>query len=220
MIPATGFPSDKNLNNMGTKDKRIDAYIQRSADFAQPILIHLRMLVHKACPEVTETMKWSFPHFDYQGIMCSMASFKQHCAFGFWKAKLMEDYDELLSVGNKAAMGHFGQLKSMKDLPSDKILLQYIKEAVRLNKEGVKVERKPVSNVKKALTIPSYFKKALSGNSAAQATFDGFSYSNKKDYLEWITEAKTEATRMKRMTTAIEWLSDGKIRNWKYLQGP
>ena len=128
----------------------------------------------------------------------------------------MEDYDKQLSKGNETAMGDFGQLKSLKDLPSDKILLQYIREAARLNKEGVKLVRKPLSTARKILTIPADFKKALSQNPLARTTFKGFSYTNKKDYLDWITEAKTDATRQKRLTTSIEWLSEGKIRNWKY----
>ncbi|MEJ0056566.1 MAG: YdeI/OmpD-associated family protein [Bacteroidota bacterium] len=202
---------------MPTKDKRIDTYINRSADFAKPILHHLRELVHQVCPEVEETMKWSFPHFDYHGILCSMAAFKQHCSFGFWKAKLMEDYDALLSVGNKTAMGHFGQLKSLKDLPNDKILVKYIKEAMRLNEEDVKIIRKPAPREKKILLIPADLKKALAKNTAACKTFDGFNYSNKKEYIEWITEAKTDATREKRLNTAIEWMAAGKIRLWKYV---
>ena len=124
-------------------DPRIDEYISRSAEFAKPILSHLRSVVHKACPGVTETMKWSFPHFDYAGsILCSMASFKQHCTFGFWLGSLMPDPDKILSaVGEKTAMGHFGQIKSMKDLPSDKVLIKYIKEAMALNEKGIKIKK-------------------------------------------------------------------------------
>ena len=201
---------------MPKKDKRIDIYINNSADFAKPILNHLRETVHKACPEVEETMKWSFPHFNYYGILCSMASFKQHCSFGFWKASLMEDYDKLLAVGNKTAMGHFGKLKRPQDLPNDKILIRYIKEAMRLNKDDVKVIRKPTSTGKPLVTVPPDLKKALTQNAAARKTFESFSYSNKKEYVEWITEAKTNATREKRLSTAIEWMGEGKIRNWKY----
>lgn len=198
------------------KDKRIDAYIAASADFAKPILTHLRVLVHKACPEVTETIKWGFPHFDYHGIMCSMAAFKQHAAFGFWKAKLMENYEVVLNPKGETAMGHFGQIKSLKDLPADKVLLQYIKEAARLNEDGVKVERRKVPTVKKSLTVPTDFKKALAKNKKASTVFDAFSYSHKKDYLDWIAEAKTDETRSKRIATTVEWLAEGKSRNWKY----
>ncbi len=121
------------------KDKRIDSYIIKSQDFAKPVLSHLRELVHQACPDVTETMKWSFPHFDYMGIMCSMASFRQHCAFSFWKASLMSDTRLLQMAKSEAAMGHLGKIKSLKDLPSDKILLTYIREAMLLNESGVKL---------------------------------------------------------------------------------
>jgi len=201
---------------MVTKDKRIDAYISKSADFAKPILIHLRKLVHQGCPDVTETMKWSFPHFDYKGMMCAMSAFKQHCAFGFWKAKLMDDYDKTLYPNGENAMGHFGQVKSLKDLPSDKVLLKYIKEAVRLNDDGVKIKRKPLSKIKKPLVVPPDMKKALNADKQARQNFEGFSYSQKKDYIEWITEAKADDTRQRRLTTAIEWIGDGKSRNWKY----
>jgi uncharacterized protein YdeI (YjbR/CyaY-like superfamily) len=198
------------------KDKRIDAYIGASANFAKPILTHLRALVHKACPDVTETIKWGFPHFDYQGIMCSMAGFRQHCAFTFWKAKLMEDYDKVLNPAHATAMGHFGQIRSLKDLPSDKTMIQYIREAARLNESGAKLDRRPTAKVKKPLTVPADFKKALSKNRKALAAFEAFSYSHKKEYLEWITEAKTDSTRSKRIATTVEWLAEGKGLNWKY----
>jgi len=202
---------------MGTKDKRIDTYISRSEDFAKPILTHIRQLVHKGCPEVEETIKWGFPHFDYKGMMCAVASFKHHCSFGFWKAKLMDDYDKKFSIGNKTAMGHFGKISSLKDLPSDKTMIHYIKEAVRLNDADVRiVKKRPIE--KQTLTIPADLKKALTGNKKAKTTFEEFSYSNKKDYVEWITEAKTEATRLKRLETTLEWLAEGKIRNWKYVR--
>ncbi len=198
------------------KDKRVDAYIAASAGFAKPILSHLRGLVHQACPDVQETIKWGFPHFDYKGIMCSMASFNQHAAFSFWKASLMEDFDKVLHPRGETAMGHFGQIKSLPDLPSDKTMIQYIKEAARLNEAGVKVVRHRAPVVKKTLTVPADFKKALARNKKALTTFEGFSYSHKKEYLEWITEAKTDATRSRRIATTIGWLAEGKGRNWKY----
>ncbi len=200
---------------MGTRDKRVDTYIGRSADFARPILSHLRELVHQACPAAQETIKWGFPHFEYKGLLCSMASFKKHCAFGFWKAKLMADYDRILFPVGETAMGHFGRIKSLKDLPADAKIRKYIKEACRLNESGVKPER-PKPTPKKALSVPPYFRKALSKNPVAQANFKGFSYTHQKDYLEWVTEAKTETTRAKRTATSIQWLAEGKGRNWKY----
>lgn len=202
---------------MGKRDKRIDAYILKSADFAMPILNHLRELVHVACPEVEETMKWSFPHFDYKGeMMCSMASFKQHCAFGFWKASLMKDKSLMENAKGETAMGHLGRITSLKDLPSDKKLIAYIKEAMKLNDEGVKVEKKSVE--KKEIEVPAYFIKALKTNKAAQKTFDSFSYSAKKEYVQWIVEAKTEETREKRIEQTLEWMAEGKQRNWKYMK--
>ena len=200
------------------KDKRIDAYIARSADFAKPILTHIRELVHKACPDVEETMKWSFPHFDYKGIMCAMAAFKVHCSFGFWKASLMSDKRLLEMAKSEAAMGHIGKIKTLNDLPSDKIMIQYIKEAARLNEAGVKVVRKPRPTVKKKLVVPADLKKALGKDMKADEVFDQFSYSQKKEYIDWIAEAKTADTRLKRLSTAIEWIGEGKIRNWKYVR--
>lgn len=202
---------------MNPREKRIDAYISGSAEFAKPVLQHLRELVHRACPDVQETIKWGFPNFEYHGILCSMASFKQHCSFGFWKASLMEDYEKRISPIGKTAMGNFGKITSLKDLPPDRLLLKYIKEACRLNKSGAKV-LKPKVVERKALVVPPDFKKALAKNKLAKSTFDGFSYSNKKDYVEWITEAKAAETRAKRMETTIIWLSEGKIRNWKYVR--
>lgn len=202
---------------MNNKDKRIDDYISKSADFAKPVLEHLRELIHKACPEVQETMKWSFPHFDYQNeMMCSMAAFKHHCAFGFWKASIMKDPEKILTLKERDAMGHLGQIRSLQDLPSDKILIRYIKEAVKLNKEGVKLPSKVKSSESKTIEVPDYFKNILRKNKKAEKTFEEFSYSHKKEYVQWITEAKTEETREKRINTAIEWLSEGKKRNWKY----
>lgn len=200
---------------MGKKDKRVDAYIAKSADFAKPILKHLRELVHKACPEVEETIKWSFASFDYKGMLCSMAAFKQHCTFGFWKVSLLKDPKKYLTVEN--AMGHLGKITSLKDLPSDKILIDFIKQAIKLNNEGIKLPSKPRSTVKKELKVPDYFQKMLSKNKKALQIFENFSYSHKKEYIEWITEAKTEETRTKRMNQALEWMVEGKSRNWKYM---
>jgi len=205
---------------MPAKDKRIDVYIAKAQPFAQPILKHLRKLVHEACPEVKETMKWSFPHFDYKGeMMCSMAAFKQHAVFDFWKAKLLNDpigYLQKRSSEGGSAMGHFGRITSLNDLPPDKVIVDFIKQAMQLNDKGIKLPSKPKEK-KKELIIPEYFLKVLKKNKKALATFEAFSYSHKKEYIEWITEAKTEETRNKRMNSALEWLSEGKPRNWKYM---
>ena len=197
---------------MPTVDPRVDAYIEKSAEFAKPILSHLRKLIHKACPDVTETLKWSMPSFEYKGILCGFAAFKQHCTFGFWKQSLMET-DAFPK--NKTAMGSFGRITSLDDLPSDKVMIGLIKQAAELNDKGVKVTKKPAA-AKKDLVIPPELTKALSKNKTAKAAFDKFSPSHKKEYVEWITEAKTEPTRNKRLATTVEWLSQGKSRNWKY----
>ncbi|MBS1517520.1 MAG: YdeI/OmpD-associated family protein [Bacteroidetes bacterium] len=201
---------------MKNPDKRIDGYISKSADFAKPILTHLRKLIHKTCPEVTETIKWGFPHFDYKNeMMCSMASFKQHCAFTFWKASLMKDYDKVFKGMNKSAMGHFGKIKDLKDLPSDKIISDYIKEAMSLNDEGIKLKIKKAPADKK-LSVPAVLKTALIKNPEARKVFESMSTSHKKEYAEWIDEAKTDATKEKRLKQTIEWLCEGKSKNWKY----
>lgn len=199
---------------MGKKDKRVDDYIAKSADFAKPILTHLRELVHATCPDVEETIKWSFACFDYKGTFCSMAAFKEHCSFGFWKAALMKDADKLQS-NQATSMGHLGKIKSLADLPPDKVLVGYIKEAMKLNEEGKKLP--PRKKTEKAdVTVPDYFIKALGKNKDAQKAFEAFSPSHKREYLEWITGAKTEETRNRRMEKAIEQIAEKKGLNWKY----
>lgn len=201
---------------MGKQDKRVDAYILKSADFAKPILNHLRKIVHEACPDVEETIKWGFPHFDYKGMMCSMAAFKEHCAFGFWKTALMKDAKDMIGK-NEYAMGHLGRITTLKDLPPDKKITAWVKEAIKLNDEDIKVEKKkPVA--KKEIEIPGAFQKELNKNKAAATTFKNFSPSHRYEYLEWITEAKTDETKNKRIAQTIEWLAEGKSRNWKYMR--
>jgi uncharacterized protein YdeI (YjbR/CyaY-like superfamily) len=197
---------------MGTKDPRIDAYIAKSAPFARPILTHLRTVIHSACPEVEETLKWSMPSFLYKGILCGMAGFKQHVGFGFWKGSLILD-----AAGNQAdeAMGHFGRITSVSQLPSKKILTGYIRQAMALNDQGIKARSKPRAK-KKPIPVPADLKAALAKNARARATFEGFSPSNRREYLEWITEARGEDTRKRRLATTIQWLAAGKTRNWKY----
>ncbi len=198
---------------------RIDTYIGKSEDFAKPILLHLRKLIHEACPEAEEVIKWGFPNFDYHSRpLCSMASFKKHCAFGFWLGGMMDDPDKILNpVGEKSAMGSLGKITSLKDLPKDSVLKRYIAQAMKLNELGVTIPKK-VSALITEKEIPNYFKKALDKNPAAKAVFKNFSNSHKKEYIEWLEEAKTEATRLRRMETAIEWISESKGRNWKYMK--
>jgi uncharacterized protein YdeI (YjbR/CyaY-like superfamily) len=206
---------------MSNKDPRIDAYIAKAADFARPILSHLRQLIHKGCPDATETIKWSMPFFEYNGsILCNMAAFKQHCAFGFWNAPLLKDPEGILQVKDRNAMGHFDRITSLKDLPSDKIILAYVKEAALLIKEGKGMKARVKKETSKApastLPMPAGLVAALKKNKKAQATFDAFPPSHRKEYIEWISEAKTEPTREKRIATTLEWLTEGKSRNWKY----
>jgi uncharacterized protein YdeI (YjbR/CyaY-like superfamily) len=203
---------------MASSDKRIDAYIAAAQPFAQPILRHLRRLIHTACPGAEETMKWSFPHFDYKGeMMCSMAAFKQHCAFNFWKASLMKDKGLAANATSETSMGHLGRITSLKDLPSDRKMIAYIKEAAALNDRGIKVKKiRPAE--KQGLTVPPYFTAAVQRNKKAAAVFAAFSYSQKKEYVQWVTEAKTEETRDRRLNTSVEWMSEGKVRNWKYVK--
>ncbi len=200
---------------MGSKDARIDAYIAEAAPFARPILRHVRKLVHEACPEAEETMKWRFPHFDYRGMMVGMAAFKEHCAIGFWKGELIFGK----AAGADGGMGHFGKVRSLADLPNDEQFRGYVRKAAQLNRDGVRKAREPAPKTKgrAPLSVPDYFKSILRKNKQAAATFDELSYSHKKEYLEWITEAKREETRNKRLKTAIAWLAEGKPRNWKYM---
>jgi uncharacterized protein YdeI (YjbR/CyaY-like superfamily) len=197
---------------MSKKDPRVDAYIAKSADFAKPILSHIRQLVHAACPEAQETVKWQMPHFEHKGVICGMAAFKQHCALFFWKSSLVFGKDPARGKG----MGQFGRITSFDDLPGDKILTGYIKKAVELNEAGVKSPARAKSKTKKEVVVPDYFLAALKKNKKVLAAFENFSPSHKREYVEWLTGAKREETRAKRLQTAIEWLAQGKSLNWKY----
>ncbi len=205
---------------MGKRSPRVDAYIAKAADFAKPILEQLRELVHKACPDAEEIIKWGMPSFDYKGPFCLMASFKQHAVFDFWKGNLLKDPKKYLqprSADGGNAMGFFGRLISVKDIPPKKIMLDFIKQAKKLNDDGVKLPPKAKITIKE-LVVPPYFTKALKSNKKALATFNAFSPGNKKEYITWVVEAKTKTTREKRLETALEWLAEGKIRNWKYVR--
>jgi uncharacterized protein YdeI (YjbR/CyaY-like superfamily) len=202
---------------MAATDPRIDAYITKSAEFAKPILEHLRRLVHKGCPDTMETIKWSMPFFEYNGaILCHMASFKQHCSFGFWKARFLKDPEGILHVKDKNAMGHLDRITSLKDLPSDKIMLAFIREAVLLNQQGIKMPARLKKVPKKPLPMPAVLVTTLKKNKKAQAAWEAFSPSHRREYIEWITEAKSEETRDRRLATTLEWLAEGKSRHWKH----
>lgn len=198
---------------MGTKDPRVDAYIARSADFARPILTHLREVVHAACPDVEEAMKWSFPHFMYKGILCSMAAFKEHCTFGFWKASLVLDPADR---SDEQAAGQFGRITKIGDLPSKTALRGYVKKAMELNDAGVKPAPRARPKAKPELVVPDDLAAALAKHTKARATFESFSPSHRREYVEWITGAKGADTRQRRLETALEWMAEGKSRNWKY----
>jgi hypothetical protein len=199
----------------GRTDPRVDAYIKKAQPFAQPILTHIRKIVHAAVPDVQETMKWSTPHFDYKGIFCGMSAFKEHVGFGFWKAGLMQD---VLPGAGFSAAGQFGKITSLKDLPSDKALTDIITFARKLNDEQIKAPPTRKSGPRPALKPPADLLAALARNKKAKATFDNFAPGQRRDYVSWVIEAKQAATREKRIKTAVEWMAEGKIRNWKYVK--
>lgn len=194
---------------------KTDAYIEKSQEFAKPILHYIRETVHEFCPEAEETMKWSFPHFIYQGKnLCAMASFKQHCTFGFWLEKEMKTMQEITQDIEKNSMFSLGKITKIEDLPSKPQLKKAIKEAMELTELGVTLKKAPAS--KTETEIPDYFKKALNENKKAGEVFKKASPSFRKEYIMWVTEAKTEATRNRRLEQSLEWMAEGKSRNWKY----
>ena len=197
---------------MASKDARVDAYIERSAPFARPILKRLRALVHRGCPDAEETIKWGFPHFLSDGtILCSMAAFRSHCAFGFWKSS------QVLGDRGKPreAMGQFGRIASAADLPADAEVVRLVRRAAALNAAGVRVSRARAKR-KPEPALPGDLDQALCRNPKARAAFAEFSPSKRRDYVEWITDAKREETRRRRLETAVAWIAEGKARNWKY----
>jgi uncharacterized protein YdeI (YjbR/CyaY-like superfamily) len=196
---------------MPTKDPRVDAYIARSAGFARPVLKHIRKLVRATCPDVEETLKWGMPHFVHKGMLCGMAAFNQHCTFHLWKRSLIFGK----SKTREDAMGQFGRITSLADLPSNKTLTSYIKKAVELNEAGIK-KPQPKRKAKQKPVMPDYFLAALKKNKKALVTFENFSPSCQREYVEWLTEAKREETRAKRLKTTIQSIAAGKSRYWKY----
>ena len=202
-------------------DPRIDVYIAKARPFAQPIMIHLRELVHKACPDVEETIKWSRPFFEYRGVILgNMSAFTQHCSFGFWGLEIGAVLREAKALRGDA-MGSLGRITSLQDLPSDKLLLGWIRQAATFIDSGqytspIAARNKVVKAPKPAVKTPADFTAALRKNKKAAAAFAAFSPSCKREYVEWIVEAKRPETRDKRIATAVEWISAGKQRNWKY----
>ena len=201
---------------MPTLNPRVDDYIAKAAPFAQPILKHLRGLVHRACPEVVENIKWSMPSFEYKGgILCSMASFKAHAAFGFWH-EAMEKKIAGVAKGEGGGMGHLGRITSIADLPSDKVMLAYLREAMALSDSGKPARPRASATPKPEAKIPEDLAGALKKNRKAARHFGEFSPSARREYVNWLVEAKRPETRASRLTTAIEWISEGKQRHWKY----
>ena len=207
---------------MPSPNPKVDAYIAKSAPFAQPILNHLRELIHKACPDAQEEMKWSRPFFLHDGqILCNISAFKEHCSFGFWGAEMAKELaqDGVIQDGG---MGSLGKITSLKDLPSDKQMLAYIRQAAKHIGEGkgenrIVAARRVAKPAPKAdAQIPPEFAAALAKSKAAKAVFAAFSPSCKREYIEWIADAKKAETRDRRITQAVEWIAEGKQRNWKY----
>jgi uncharacterized protein YdeI (YjbR/CyaY-like superfamily) len=196
---------------MGTRDSRVDAYIANSAEFARPILTFLREVAHKACPEICETMKWSAPFFVRKSIVCSMMAFKAHCSLNFWKGALVVPKNQQ----KRDAMGQFGKITTLKDLPNEKTLLAYFREAARLDEAGVKRQTQPLKP-KPAAVPPDDLLALLRKHKKAATTFENFSPSHQREYVEWIIDAKREETRQKRLQQTIAWLAEGKPHNWKY----
>ena len=196
-------------------DPRVDQYIQKSPEYAQPILTKIRKAFHKGCPNVEETIKWGCPYFVHNGLLGGMASFKKHVSFGFWRSKELDDPENLFETGTgkKASMCN-AHIHSSKDLPTQKILVDYVKRAAQLNQASS--PKKKVAKKKISTRVPSDLTAALKTNAKAKKTFDSFAPSHKRDYIEWITEAKRDSTRQKRLETTIQWLSEGKRRHWKY----
>ena len=189
----------------------MDAYIGKAQPFAQPILKSIRKAVHAGCPQVQETLKWGVPAFEYKGMLCGMAAFKQHVRFGFWKSSLLG-----LPGGDGSAMAQFGRVTSVDDLPSEKKFVALVKKAAKLNEEGVKAPRTARRASSKVVKVPDYVLDALKTDDSARDAFHGFSPSHRREYVEWISEAKQPATRDRRIRTMLEWLKEGKSRNWKY----
>ncbi len=197
------------------REPKIDDYILKSKDFAQPILNHLRYLIHKACPQVKESIKWGMPAFDYYGLLCNIAAFKAHAVFGFWKGVLIVDPNKHLqdrSNNGGDAMGHFGRITDLGCLPPDEIILDFIAQAMKLNVDGIKIPQKEKPE-KGPIEIPLDLLDSLLKNKNANSTFMAFSPSHKREYIDWINSAKSYETRSRRLGSALERITEGKTHN-------
>jgi len=196
---------------MENSSEEVDAYIAKAAEFARPILKQIRAAFHKGCPALVERLKWGMPSFEYKGLMGGMAAFKAHVSWGFWRQKELPDPYNIF--GREGMMGG-GKLTRLAELPQQKILVEYVQAAARLNDAGP--AKRNLKKPKPPIKVPDYFLRDLRKNKKALATFEGFSPSHRREYVEWITDAKQEATRERRIKTAIEWLAKGKSHNWRY----
>ncbi len=202
---------------MGAFHPKVDEYIERSEEFARPILRHLRQLIHDACPDAEESIKWSLPHFDYNGaILCILTSYKHYCAFTFHKSDLMSDPRLKENLQLKAPDRFLGKITSLSDLPPDDVLTAFLLEAAELNRKGIKPERRKSSKPAITTEAPPEFLEKLAALPAAREFFESQSPSFRKNYMTWIAEAKTDATRQKRIAQSLEWISEGKGRFWQY----
>ncbi len=203
------------------RNPKVDAYIEKAQPFAQPILVHLRKAIHAGCPEVEETMKWSRPFFEYRGvILCNMSAFKAHCSLGFWGLEIGAILRKA-GVVRDGAMGSLGRITGVEALPPEKKLVEWVAQAAALIESGQ--ERSPIAArprvvkpASAALKTPPDFNSALSKNKKAAAVFAAFSPSCRREYIEWIVDAKRPETREQRIATAVGWIAEGKQRNWKY----
>jgi len=200
---------------MSKTDKRIDAYIAKAPLFAKPILTYIRSVVHEGAPECEETLKWGHPAFSQNGLLCGMLSFKEYCALHFWKGSLFID----ALKGDEGAAAQLGKLTSVNDLPPKAVFLSYVKRAVELNAAGTKLPR-AAAKPKAPIRLPPDLRRAIDENAKARQTYDGFSPSHRREYVEWITESKQASTRSRRIAQAVEWMAEGKPRNWKYMKTP
>jgi len=197
---------------MGSRSEKVDAYIETSAEFARPILRSIRETVHRACPEAEEAIKWGFPHFTYKGILCSMAAFSEHCALNFWKG------EDVLGKGvaKGGGMGQFGPIRSLSDLPEAAVFRSYVEKAKALNDAGTPGPTSRKRRTAKEPKVPEDLRAALQENEEARKTFEGFPPGQRREYVEWITEAKRPETRARRLSTTLKWLAEGKRHNWRY----
>ena len=193
-------------------DPRIDEKIARAADFARPILEHWRALVHKTVPGVEEAIKWGMPHFVYKGKnIAGMASFKAHCAV------MVHGDGRQDSADGSGGMGSYGKITSLADLPPDEQLAATLRTAMERIDRGEKAPwRQQPPKPKRTIEVPQDMAAGLAANPAAAQHWQALAPSHRYEYLEWITGAKRDETRVKRLGQALEWLAEGKRRNWKY----